>query len=70
LIETKIQTFNSRLNPNEKHLGDQFSNELFSLFPIERFRKIDIVTNEIFNLIRDNPDVEMDDIIDNLWQDI
>jgi hypothetical protein len=70
LLETKIETFNSRLNPNEKHLGKQFSNELFSLFPVERLHRLDLVTREIFNLIGNNPEVEMDDILDSLWQDV
>jgi hypothetical protein len=32
--------------------------------------KLDISTKQIFSLIKDNPDAELDDALESLWQDV
>lgn len=69
LIDLKKQKFNSRLAWNQQSLGEQFSNS-FTFLPLNRLSKLDTVIKQIFFLIRENPNVEIDEIIDSLFQDI
>lgn len=69
LINLKRQKFNSRLTWDQKAIGDLFSNS-FTFLPLEKLSQLDAVTKKIFDLIRENPDVEMDETIDGLWQDV
>lgn len=69
LIDSKKQKFNSRLAWNQQGIGEQFSNS-FGFLPLSRLSKLDAVIKQIFSLIRENPNVEIDEIIDSLFQDI